>query len=1223
MAELSLRAYLDYIEDRLKRDAYTEVIAQCRHILLTYPKQVATYRLLARALAAQENYQDALDLFQRVLSSDPNDFIAHIGMSDCYRESDAIAPAIWHLERAFEQAPNNAELQDEIKKLYAMRGAKAPRRVGLTGGALARLYAKGKLYPQAISELEKAITLDPERLDLQTLLAEVLWESRQEVKAGRAAAEVLKRLPFNLQANRILAQLWLKAGKPNEARPFLERVRELDPYLGYRLEHDGEHAPDHLFKLVMLDFTPERRVAEAESADWVLQLSDPVEKSKSVTGPLKPLDSVTDVFTGDQDAGPVAPDAPDWLQEVMAAGEQPPESAEAPPAPPSPASGFALGPSGLADPEDEALPGWLQARLAEDTGPLPEDEDKPPAWLQDALGETPASHETARFDEPPEETTPVEPSAPDWLSDVLQEETPPLVREGQSAEGEGAGDTPAWLDEVLAAETPPAEETAGVDTADLSPRLSEDDLGKPTPVAPSPTVTFEGLSDLPDWDDSPAGDSRAEPDVVDRLDLVSGDAPEIEPVTTGQDDALPALQEDRQVAPPFDEPTDDDTPDWLTEGDLDSDEALSWLEEIAAKYDPDFQKTTGEDAEAEEEAGPEPIEAEIEVGEAPGWPEEEPAAEPAQPPRLEGVDVPDWLRVEAEPAPAAEVEPAAEPEEEAEVEALPDWLIGGEPAPAAEVEPAAEQEAEEEALPDWLIGGEPAPAAEAEPAVEAEAEAEEEEEALPDWLQGEPEPSPKAAPEPAATDQLPAWLSGEPAAAADSHEELDWLRRPLEAAEEEEGEGIAEVELPAWLQVDAEKEKPAAEPEVEAEVEEPVAPAEPAEALSWLDEQVAEQGVSPEEAVSESLTPDRQELPPSPLPPLDAEAEPVSADALPDWLRVDEEAQAEIARALDEPAAEPEMAEIPEQEVEQEELAWLEKALRSEDLTAAEGDELEAILSADQTPPLAEVETSEEAVEVEELPAWLRDEPAAEVEAEEAEEAELPAWLVGEEQISRPAVAEQEADEVPAWLREEPEAGETSELPTWLQAPAEAADTGLDDFLRAVEPAPPAEQPEPTPTPAMPLEPVPEPVAEVEPEPEPAVEAEPELEPVAEAEPEPVAEAEPEPEPAPVFEPVAKPTSLLPEQPVAAVPEPAGDVGERLGQAREQLAGGDVAGALAVYDSLVDEGAHLEETVADLQDLTERKSVGPEVFRVIGDALRAQDRFDEALEMYTKALDQF
>ncbi|MEJ2149580.1 MAG: hypothetical protein P8Z40_08860, partial [Chloroflexota bacterium] len=1148
----------------------------------------------------QENYQDALDLFQRVLSSDPNDFIAHIGMSDCYRESDAIVPAIWHLERAFEQAPNNAELQDEIKKLYAMRGTKAPRRVGLTGGALARLYAKGKLYPQAISEQEKAIKHDPERLDLQTLLAEVLWESRQEVKAGRAAAEVLKRLPFSLGANRILTQLWLKAGKPNEARPFLERVRELDPYLGYELEHNGERVPDQLFKMVMLDFTPERHAAEAAGADWVLQLGDAVENSKGVTGPLKPLDSVTDVFAGDQDAQPVDLDAPDWLRAVMAAEDEPSEPAGPEPTPtPPPVS--PLGPSGLADPEDEALPPWLRARLAEETGPLPDEEEKPPAWLQDALGETPRGLTTARFNEPPEETAPVEPSAPDWLSDVLQEETPPLVREasGQAAEGKGAGEAPGWLDEVLAADTSEKGKTTdiltdgeatGDDTGELLDWRDEANVAEPVPMSPgalNPTVSLEGMSDFPEWDDSPAENSQAEPDVVDRPDLVSGDAPAEEPLTAGQEDALPALQEDRQVAPLFDEPTDDDTPDWLTDGDLDSDEALSWLEEIASKYDPDFQKTTGE----AEEAEPEPVEAEADEGL--DWLKEEPAseaAEPASPPKLEGVETPDWLKTEEEPVLSAK----AEEEEAEEAEELPDWLLGGDTAPAAKAEPVAEDEEVEEAeeLPDWLLGGDvPAPAAKAEPA----AEEEEEEEALPDWLRMEGAPSAEAAPTPepaAASEELPSWLTGEPAAAAASHEELDWLRKPLEADEEEE-EGIAEEELPAWLQVDAEEAKPAAEPAAEAK--------EPAEALSWLDEQVAEQGVSPEAVVSESLTPDKQELPPSPLPPLDAEAEPVEADALPDWLKVDEEAKAEIAKALDEPEAEPEIAAIPEQKVEREELAWLEQALQSEDLTAAEDDELEAILSADTTPPLAEVEASADTAEVEELPDWLREEPAAKVEAEVLEEEELPAWLTGEEPAAKPAVAEQAvpeqaADEMPAWLREEPEAREAEELPSWLQAPAESADAGLDDFLKAVEPAQPAEGPKAAPTPPLEMEPVPELAAEPEPEPEP----------VAEAAPEPVAEAKPEPEPEPVFEPMTKPTTLLPEEPVAAAPVPAGEAGERLGQAREHLAEGDVAGALVVYDSLVDDGAHLAETVADLEDLIEKKSVGPEVFRVLGDALRAQ-----------------
>lgn len=145
MAEISLRAYIEYIGDRLDRDAYSEVVAQCRHILETYPKHTETYKQLARALAAQGNYTDALDLFQRVLSSDPTDFIAHIGMSECYKEDGALEQAIWHLERAFEQVPGNSDLQEALKQLYEQRDRKAPRKIQMTSGALARMYIKGKL----------------------------------------------------------------------------------------------------------------------------------------------------------------------------------------------------------------------------------------------------------------------------------------------------------------------------------------------------------------------------------------------------------------------------------------------------------------------------------------------------------------------------------------------------------------------------------------------------------------------------------------------------------------------------------------------------------------------------------------------------------------------------------------------------------------------------------------------------------------------------------------------------------------------------------------------------------------------------------------------------------------------------------------------------------------------------------------------------------------------
>ena len=184
------------------------------------------------------------------------------------------------------------------------------------------------------------------------------------------------------------------------------------------------------------------------------------------------------------------------------------------------------------------------------------------------------------------------------------------------------------------------------------------------------------------------------------------------------------------------------------------------------------------------------------------------------------------------------------------------------------------------------------------------------------------------------------------------------------------------------------------------------------------------------------------------------------------------------------------------------------------------------------------------------------------------------------------------AEAAPAPVAEEKaEEAEEEELPAWLQAPAEPTDTGLDEFLKAVAPAE-----------AAPAEPVEEPAAEVAP----------------------AAEVKPEapPEPEKVAEPVAAPAAPPPEREEREVAVAEG-AQERLTQARRYLEEGDIAAAVTVYEVLVSEGQLLEETIRDLSDTVERRSVGPEVYRVLGDAFMAQERLDEALEMYRKALDKF
>jgi tetratricopeptide (TPR) repeat protein len=283
--------------------------------------------------------------------------------------------------------------------------------------------------------------------------------------------------------------------------------------------------------------------------------------------------------------------------------------------------------------------------------------------------------------------------------------------------------------------------------------------------------------------------------------------------------------------------------------------------------------------------------------------------------------------------------------------------------------------------------------------------------------------------------------------------------------------------------------------------------------------------------------------------------------------------------AMEEPATpEPEVAKFADVPVEQEELAWLEKALAEEPVSEEIAD-LEAWLGERPTEAAAPKPEAEPAAApapptpLEEAPTPPH--PVAEM-PKPAEE-ELPDWLAEEEKAAPPMPA--------------PAAAEEEELPAWLRPEAEPMDTGLDSFLagRATTEAEP-EPAAPTPAPS-PVAPPPEPVAE--------------------------------PAAPPVME--QKPTGLLPPEYQPPVIEGAKmDYSERLGHAREMARSGEREAALSAYEALVNSGQLLDEVVADLSEAVKGPFSGvARARRMLGDALMAQGRLQEALDIYRNALDQF
>ena len=268
MAKISLREYIHKIENLIDRGETDQAIFHSKSILKYYPKHIDTYRLLGKAFLEKKKFGDAADIFQRVLSSVTDDFISHIGMSIIREDENNLDAAIWHMERAFETQPSNKAVQEELIKLYSMRDGVAPPKIRLTRGALVRMYVKGDLHTQAIAEIQAALSEDPNRVDLEVILAQLYNLMGQNVEAMEICSRLISKLPYCYEANIILTEILPGTGRSEDEKIFRQRVIELDPYFEFvdATYNSSNEVPDDKIMLEYLEYDGNQ--IDQSTPDW-------------------------------------------------------------------------------------------------------------------------------------------------------------------------------------------------------------------------------------------------------------------------------------------------------------------------------------------------------------------------------------------------------------------------------------------------------------------------------------------------------------------------------------------------------------------------------------------------------------------------------------------------------------------------------------------------------------------------------------------------------------------------------------------------------------------------------------------------------------------------------------------------------------------------------------------------------------------------------------------
>ncbi len=499
MAEIALRDYIAEIESLIEGNAYDEAVAHCRHILTRYPKYLEAYRLLGKAALEKEDDRAAVDVFQRVLSVDPEDFVARVGLSIVYDRQGALDDALWQMERGFELMPSNDVIQSELRRLYGRRDGVEPERMSLTRGALARMYAQGDLYAEAIAELRTLLNESPERADLRVLLAETLWRDEQRTEAATVAELILDDLPYCLTANLILGEIWLNSGLSEDGETLLHRAQAVDPdnARASALFNGLSPLSEQSSTIERLEYhvrpSPTAEPAVDEVPEWLAGLAGmTLEQPESATAPGLPAPESGPAI----ELGPAEAGIPDWLLNI----EQAVSESAAPVAPPAEMPDWMSGlleepqagaptqapPAEMAEPavaaaEAEALPDWLSEMAAPAEAPPAAAEAALPDWLSE-IGAPPV--QPAAPEAPPSELERAE--LPDWLEAMrppVAEPAPPPV---ELPEVEAA-EVPEWMTEI---EEAPARDEAFEflkrlgDTVPLEPIEAAAPSVAPEPVAP-------------------------------------------------------------------------------------------------------------------------------------------------------------------------------------------------------------------------------------------------------------------------------------------------------------------------------------------------------------------------------------------------------------------------------------------------------------------------------------------------------------------------------------------------------------------------------------------------------------------------------------------------------------------------------------------------------------------------------------------------------------------
>ncbi len=284
--------YLDGVKQRVLEN-YDEAKDLFLKVLKKNPNHAPANYDLARIEQEKQNFVDAENYIRKAVKSDPDNKWYQIAFAEILKEQQKMEESIEVYEQIIDQFEDNPRLYFEIAMMYVYLGEyddairyydKIEQSVGINERLSVQ---KQKLYKQlgktdkAIAELQKLVESQPENVKYHNRLANLYVEEEQYEKAEQVYEKVKMIDPGNAYVHINLADLYRKQDKRDKAyqelkngfaQPQLDldtKIQILVTYYSVSEMYSGQKAQTFALAQTLVETHPNKSKAHSVYADFL------------------------------------------------------------------------------------------------------------------------------------------------------------------------------------------------------------------------------------------------------------------------------------------------------------------------------------------------------------------------------------------------------------------------------------------------------------------------------------------------------------------------------------------------------------------------------------------------------------------------------------------------------------------------------------------------------------------------------------------------------------------------------------------------------------------------------------------------------------------------------------------------------------------------------------------------------------------------------------------